>query len=155
MEDGQGGGDSLWRCRESVYYWMRKLGFEHLKGRLIYVKTRTEIDRIKELETEVRKLRGVLADRVLDHEIDKSALRIACERLGTTVDDLKKRSIPDRSRSERSRASVEGENLRETRCYERMVLREQEGPQPRVYLRRSRHGIRPRGAQSKSRIRYL
>ena len=75
----------------SVYYWMRKLGFEHLKGRLIYVKTRTEIDRIKELEAEVRKLRGVLADRVLDHEIDKSALRIACERLGTTVDDLKKK----------------------------------------------------------------
>ena len=37
----------------SVYNWMRKLGFEHLKGRLIYVKTRTELDRIKELEEQV------------------------------------------------------------------------------------------------------
>ena len=34
----------------SVYNWMHKLGFEHLKGRLIYVRTRTELDRIKELE---------------------------------------------------------------------------------------------------------
>lgn len=32
----------------SVYNWMHKLGFEHLNGRLIYVKTRTELDRIKE-----------------------------------------------------------------------------------------------------------
>lgn len=31
----------------SVYNLMHKLGFGHLKGRLIYVKTRTETDRIK------------------------------------------------------------------------------------------------------------
>ena len=37
----------------SAYNWMHKLGFEHLKGRLIYVKTRTEADRIKELEAEM------------------------------------------------------------------------------------------------------
>ena len=37
----------------SVYDWMRKLGFEHLKGRLIYVNTRTELDRIKELEEQI------------------------------------------------------------------------------------------------------
>ena len=40
----------------SVYNWMHKLGSEHLKGRLIYVKTRTETDRIKELEAEVESL---------------------------------------------------------------------------------------------------
>ena len=34
----------------SVYNWMHRLGFEHLKGRLIYVRTRPELDRIKELE---------------------------------------------------------------------------------------------------------
>ena len=60
----------------SVYNWMHTLGFEHLKGRLIYVKTRTEIDRIKELEAENKKLRIALADEVLDHKIDVAALRL-------------------------------------------------------------------------------
>lgn len=76
----------------SVYNWMHKLGFEHLKGRLIYVKTRTEMDRIKELEAEVLHLKQALADEVLDHKLDEAFLRIACQRAGTTVDDLKKKS---------------------------------------------------------------
>jgi len=33
----------------TVYNWMHKLGFEHLKGRLIYVKTKTEADRTKDI----------------------------------------------------------------------------------------------------------
>ena len=76
----------------SVYNWMHKLGFEHLKGRLIYVKTRTEIDRIKELEAEVRKLRMALADEVLDHKIDEAALRLMCKRAGTTPEEIKKKN---------------------------------------------------------------
>lgn len=55
----------------SVYNWMHKFGFEHLKGRLIYVKTRTEADRIKELE---------------------AALRLMCRRAGTTSEEVKKKN---------------------------------------------------------------
>lgn len=76
----------------SVYNWMRKLGFEHLKGRLIYVKTRTEADRIKELEAEVKQLRMALADEVLGHKIDEAALRLMCTRAGTTPDEVKKKN---------------------------------------------------------------
>ena len=76
----------------SVYNWMRKLGFEHLKGRLAYVKTRTELDRIRELEEQVLRLKQSLADEVLDHKIDVEFLKIACKRAGTTVDDLKKKN---------------------------------------------------------------
>lgn len=76
----------------SVYNWMRRLGFEHLKGRLIYVKTRTEMDRIRELEGEVRRLRTALADEVLDHRIDEVALRLMCTRAGTTPEAVKKKS---------------------------------------------------------------
>lgn len=36
----------------TVYKWMRKLGFEHLNGRVIYVKTTNEIDEIKRLKAE-------------------------------------------------------------------------------------------------------
>ena len=76
----------------SVYNWMHKLGFEHLKGRLIYVKTRTETDRIKELEAEVKRLRMALADEVLDHKIDEAALRLMCRRAGTTPEEVKKKN---------------------------------------------------------------
>ena len=74
----------------SVYNWMHRLDFEHLKGRRVFVKTRTETDRIKELEAEVRKLRMALADEVLDHKIDQAALRLMCSRAGTIPDEVKK-----------------------------------------------------------------
>jgi len=76
----------------TVYKWMHKLGFEHLKGRLIYVKTRTETDRIKELEAEVKRLRMALADEVLDHRIDEATLRLMCRRAGTTPEEVKKKN---------------------------------------------------------------
>ena len=75
-----------------VRHWMKTLGFEHLNGRMIYVKTRTEADRIKELEAEVRRLRMALADEVLDHRIDEAALRLMCRRAGVTPEEVKKKS---------------------------------------------------------------
>jgi transposase-like protein len=75
-----------------VRYWMKRLGFEHLNGRIIYVKTRTELDEINRLRAEVRMLKQQLADEVLDHKIDEVTLRIACRNLGTTPDELKKKS---------------------------------------------------------------
>ena len=75
-----------------VRYWMKRLGFGYLKGRIIYVKTATEIDEIKRLRAEVRQLKERLADEVLDHKIDEVALRIACQNLGTTPDELKKKN---------------------------------------------------------------
>ena len=70
---------------QGVRYWMKRLGFEHLNGRIIYVKTTSEIDEIKRLKEQ-------LADEVLDHKIDEVALRIACHNLGTTPDELKKKN---------------------------------------------------------------
>ena len=67
-----------------VRHWMKTLGFEHLNGRMIYVKTRTELDEIKRLKAEIRQLKERLADEV--------TLRIACRNLGTTPDELKKKN---------------------------------------------------------------
>lgn len=77
---------------QGVRNWMKQLGFEHLAGRMIYVKTRTELDEIKRLKAEVRMLKQQLADEVLDHKIDEVTLRIACRNLGTTPDELKKKN---------------------------------------------------------------
>ncbi len=76
----------------SIYNWMHRLGFDHLKGRIIYVKTKTEVDQIKELQKEVRKLKELLADEVLDRRIAEELLKIMCERAGTTIEDVKKKN---------------------------------------------------------------
>ena len=70
---------------------MKRLGFEHLNGRIIYVKTVTEIDEIKRLKAENKLLKQQLADEVIDHKIDEVTLRIACRNLGTAPDELKKK----------------------------------------------------------------
>jgi regulator of replication initiation timing len=56
------------------------------------VKTTNEIDEIKRLKAENKRLKERLADEVLDHKIDEVALRIACRNLGMTPDELKKKN---------------------------------------------------------------
>ena len=76
----------------SVYNWMHKLGFEHLKGRLVYVKTRTELDRIKELEAENLRLQQSLADEGECNRLNWTVLGIARRGDGRAVEELKKKN---------------------------------------------------------------
>lgn len=78
--------------QQTAHHWLKQLGFEHLQGKVIYVKTRTELDEIKRLKAENRLLRQQLADEVIDHKVDEVTLRIACQKLGTTPDELKKKN---------------------------------------------------------------
>ena len=77
---------------QGVRHWMKRLGFDYLNGRIIYVKSRTELDEIKRLKDEVKRLKMQLADEVLDHKIDEVALQIACRNLGTTPEELIKKA---------------------------------------------------------------
>lgn len=91
---------------QGVRYWMKRFGFEHLNGRIIYVKTTTEIDEIKRLKAENKRLKERLADEVLDHKIDEVALRIACRNLGASAPPrLRVKNQP--STSNRRRESIE------------------------------------------------
>ena len=71
--------------------WMKALGFEYLKGRMIYVKTHSELDEIKRLKAENRRLKQQLADEVLGRKIEEVTLRFAYRSLGITPEELKKR----------------------------------------------------------------
>ena len=75
---------------KGVRNWMKRLGFEYLNGRIIYVKTATEIDEIKRLKAENKRLKERLADEIIDHKIDEVTLRLMCEQNGTTPEDVKK-----------------------------------------------------------------
>ena len=70
---------------QGVRYWMKRLCFVHLNGRIIYVKTTSEIDEIKRLKAENRRLKERLADEMLDHKIDEVALRMSSPRLKLTL----------------------------------------------------------------------
>ena len=74
----------------AIRYWMNRMGFEYLKGRIIYVKTASEVDEIKRLKAELRKAKEMLADEIISHKIDEVTLRLACEELKTTPGILKK-----------------------------------------------------------------
>ena len=70
--------------------WMRRLGFEHLRGRIVYVKTASEVDEIKRLKAELRKVKEMLADEIVSHKIDEVTLRLLCQEHNTTPDEAKK-----------------------------------------------------------------
>ena len=110
----------------SVYNWMHRYGFDHLKGSLIFVKTRTEVDEIKELRKEVLRLKARLADEVLDHEIDKLALDFMCKNAGTTPEEVK-RMVAFRTRPERGGQGDGEKDLREVRSLEGCILRAAQG----------------------------
>ena len=66
------------------------MGFEYLKGWIIYVKTTSEVDELKRLKAELRKAKEMLADETISHKIDEVARRILCQEHNTTPDEVKK-----------------------------------------------------------------
>jgi transposase-like protein len=59
----------------SIHVWMRQLGFEHLEGRTIHMKSRSELDEIKRLKTEHRRLK----ERLVDESSTSGSTRRRCK----------------------------------------------------------------------------
>lgn len=74
----------------TIQNWIRHYGREELLQEIIYVKMRKEIDRIKELESENRRLKLALADSTLAKDALESLVAVANEHYGT---DLKKNFV--------------------------------------------------------------
>lgn len=75
-----------------IYHWMDRLGFSHLKRRIVVVKTPKEIDEIKELKKQIKELKEALVNEVVSHAIDAATLQVAAQKLDVTVEELKKKA---------------------------------------------------------------
>ena len=75
-----------------VYKWMDKLGYSHLKSKVIKVKTMEEIDEVKMLRKQVRELKLALAEETLSRQIEQATVQVAAGIIGISTEELKKKA---------------------------------------------------------------
>jgi transposase-like protein len=73
--------------------WIKKYGRKDILPKRIKVETMDEIDELKEARKRIRELEAALADAHMDYCLESAFLDIACERLGTTTEELKKKNV--------------------------------------------------------------
>lgn len=76
----------------TVENWVRKYGNEEILPKIIRVESVRERNELKELRKRVKDLEAALADAHIDCCLGDSFLQIACERIGISVDDFKKKN---------------------------------------------------------------
>lgn len=80
------------RGNATVAKWVRKYGREDLLPKRMRIETMEEADQLKESRKRIKELEAALADAHIDHCLEHAFLEIACERLGTGLDDFKKKN---------------------------------------------------------------
>lgn len=86
------------RGSDTVAYWVRKYGKNHLLGRVVRVETANERSELKRLKTENRKLKETLADTTVELSLERAYVKIACRAAGIAdVDEFKKKAVSNPS----------------------------------------------------------
>ena len=81
----------------TVYRWIRAHGRVDLLSKRIRIETMEESGELKESRKRIRDLEAALADALMDRYLGEAFLEIACEKLKTTPEELKKKSGLTRS----------------------------------------------------------
>ncbi len=76
---------------QTLCNWIRKYGKPSSQNKYLRVEKPGEKDQIKALKEEISNLKKVLAETHIENIINKSTLQVACEIIGTTPDELKKK----------------------------------------------------------------
>lgn len=76
---------------DTVEKWVRKYGREDLLPKRIRIETMKEADELKEARKRIRKLEAAVADAHIDCCLERAFLRVACDRIGVTPEDFKKK----------------------------------------------------------------
>lgn len=74
----------------TVRKWMEKYGYGHLLERIVVMKSSEEVDEVKKLTAEVKRLKESLADVYLDLQIEKQISLILLKETGKKREDVKK-----------------------------------------------------------------
>ena len=77
---------------DTVPRWVRQFGRTDLLPKRIRIETMKERDELKEARKRIRELEAALSDAHMDRCLGNAFLEIACEKLGTTPVELKKKS---------------------------------------------------------------
>ena len=73
--------------------WIKEYGQEEMLPKRIKVETMDEIDEMKAARIRIRELEAALANAHMDYCLESAFLEIACQKLGTTTEDLKKKNV--------------------------------------------------------------
>lgn len=76
---------------ETLRIWLRKYGKETSLNKVIRVEKPDEKKRMKEMESEIKKLKEALADAYLRKITAESTLEVAAGMMGLTIEELKKK----------------------------------------------------------------
>ena len=82
---------------DTVPRWLRQFGRTDLLPKRIRIETMQERDELKEARKRIRELEAALANALMDRYLEQAFLEIACEKLQTTPEELKKKSGLTRS----------------------------------------------------------
>jgi len=72
--------------------WVRKYGRDDLLPKIMRIESLKERDEIKEARKRIKDLEAALADAHIDCCLGNAFLEIACERMGSSVEDFKKKN---------------------------------------------------------------
>ena len=75
----------------TVRRWLEQFGKNHLIAKVVRVEKPDEANQVRQLKQEIRQLREALGDAHLKSVLDKSFLKIACQRLGEDPESFKKK----------------------------------------------------------------
>ena len=82
----------------TIQKWLKKFGKNHLLNKIVRVEMKGEKDRIKELETEIKKLKMALADSTIENK--------ALERLIEQVNEFYKTDVKKNLEPQPSKAAT-------------------------------------------------
>jgi len=75
----------------TIKRWLKKYGRNHLCPKVVRVEKPNEKNQMKQLRNEIKELQRALGITQAQRVLENSFLKIACRKLGTDVEDFKKK----------------------------------------------------------------
>jgi hypothetical protein len=76
----------------TIKTWVKKHGRGELLPKRVRIETMSDIDELKEAKKRIRDLEKALSDSHMDYCLERAFLEIACEKMGTSREELKKKN---------------------------------------------------------------